>query len=135
MPDFDDLRDNLVEKKPVVGDQDDSVGVGRQVAFKPITGRQVKVIGRLVKQQQVRLLQQQLGQRNTHLPATGKFFTRLAPVLLGETKPLEDAANFGLHSVAAALPEELLQFGIAIQIRRFCHTTDLAFKLLDFGFN
>ena len=44
-----------------------------EIALQPIAGFEVKVVGGLIEQQQARLLQQQLGQSDAHLPAAGKL--------------------------------------------------------------
>ena len=51
-----------VEKVPVVRDDDDGAGKIGQRGFEPLDGFNVQVIGRLVEQQQARLLQHELGQ-------------------------------------------------------------------------
>ena len=73
IPDFHDLGGRDVQKVAVVGDQHERVRVGGKIAFEPVPCLKVQVIGRLIKQQQVRPLQQELGQHDSHLPATGKF--------------------------------------------------------------
>ena len=65
-----DAADHRVEEVAVVGDQDDGVRVAAEVVLEPVAGLQVEMVGRLVEEQQARLAQQQLGQRQTHLPAT-----------------------------------------------------------------
>ena len=67
-----DARDDRVEEEAVVGHQDDGVRIGVQILLEPVARFEVEVIGRLVEQQQVRLAQQQLGERDAHLPAAGE---------------------------------------------------------------
>ena len=55
-----DRAHGAVQKPAVVADDDDRVGVFRQIAFQPQRPFEVEVIGRLVEQQQVGLLEQQL---------------------------------------------------------------------------
>ena len=55
-------------------DQHVSVRIGSQILFQPVAGFEIEMVGRLVKQKQVGLVQQQLGQRDAHLPAAGKLF-------------------------------------------------------------
>ena len=77
-----DLRDPLrdvVEEVPVVGDGDDGARVGGQVLLEPQHGLGVQVVGGLVEQEEVRLLQQQLAQRDAALLATGEVCDRLVP--------------------------------------------------------
>ena len=74
VPDLDNLVDGHVEKIAVVRDQHKGIGIVAEIFLQPVAGFEIKMVGRLVQQQQVRLLQQQFGQRDAHLPAAGKFF-------------------------------------------------------------
>ena len=51
-----------------------------QIFFQPVAGFEIEMVGGLVEQQQVGLLQQQLGERDAHLPAAGKFVGLARPV-------------------------------------------------------
>ena len=61
VPDLDDLVDGDVEKIAVVRDQYESVGIVAQIFFQPVAGFEIEMVGRLVEQQQIGLLQQKLG--------------------------------------------------------------------------
>lgn len=67
----DPLRD-VVEEVPVVGDGEDGAGVLRQELLEPEHALGVEVVGGLVEEQQVGLLQEQLGQRHAALLASGE---------------------------------------------------------------
>ena len=58
------------------------------------------MVGRLVEQQQVGLCQQQLGQRDAHLPAAGEFFGLARPVCLAEAEAGEHGADLRVECVA-----------------------------------
>ncbi len=58
VPDLGDLVDRDVEKVAVVRDQQEGVRIVLQIFFEPVARFEIKVIGRLVEQQQVGLLQQ-----------------------------------------------------------------------------
>ena len=60
------------------------------------------MVGRLVEQQQVGLLQQQFGQGEAHLPAAGEFFGLAVPVLLYKSQPGKNGADLGLDGIAVA---------------------------------
>ena len=100
VPDLDDLVDGHVEKIAVVRNQHEGVGIVAEILFQPVARFEIEMVGRLVEQQQVRLLQQQLGQRDAHLPAAGKFFGLPRPVFLAETQPCKHRADLGLDGVA-----------------------------------
>ena len=61
--------DHHVDEIAVVADQHDRSGVVGQERLQPFDARQVKVVGRLVEQQHVGVLQQQPGERHAHHPA------------------------------------------------------------------
>ena len=58
VPQLEQLAHGDVEEIAVVGDQHKGVRVGLQIAFQPVAGFQVQVIGGLVEQQQVGLFEQ-----------------------------------------------------------------------------
>ena len=68
------------------------------------------MIGGLVQQQQVRLFEQQLGQRDAHLPAAGEFFGAPGPVLLAEAQAVQHGAHLRFDRVAVAIAE----FGVDV---------------------
>ncbi len=63
------------------------------------------MIGRLVEQQQVGFFEQQLGQRDAHLPAAGEFFGALGPIALGKAEAGEHHAHLRLDGEAVARAE------------------------------
>ena len=67
-----------------------------------------------VEQQQVWLLQQQLRQRDAHLPAAGELFGRARPIFLAETEPLQHRSDLRLDRVTVARLELVLQLVKAI---------------------
>ena len=84
VPDFHRSVYRDVEEITVVGDQDVGEGVAEQVRFEPVAGFEIEVVGRLVEQQHVGLLQEKLRERDAHLPAAGKFFGAAGPVFFVE---------------------------------------------------
>ncbi len=69
---LEDPGGDVVEEVPVVGDGQDGAGVGREVALEPLHGLGVEVVGGLVEEQQVGLLEQQLAQRDPATLTTGE---------------------------------------------------------------
>ena len=63
---------DVVEEVAVVGDDQDGAGVGDQVLLQPGDGLGVEVVGRLVEQQDVGVLQQQLAEGDAALLAAGE---------------------------------------------------------------
>ena len=100
-----DPRDDRVEEEPVVRDEDDRVRVLGQVAFEPVARVEIEVVGRLVEQQQAGLLQQQLRQRDAHLPAAGERLGRPLRVRLREAEAAQHRRDLQVDGVAVAVPE------------------------------
>ncbi len=55
-----------------MGDDEDRTRIGAQVAFEPVHGFRVEMVGRLVEQQQVGLLKQQTAERDPAALAAGE---------------------------------------------------------------
>ena len=115
VPDLDNLVDGDVEKIAVVRDQHKRVGIMRQIFFQPVARFEIEMVGGLVEQQQVRLLQQQLGQCDAHLPAAGEFFGPAMPVFLAETEAHEHAPDLRLDGVSVASAKFVLEALIALR--------------------
>ena len=94
-----------IQKIAVVRNQHDGVRIIRQVLLQPVAGFQIEVIGRFVEQQQVGLFEQQLGQRDAHLPAAGEFLGAALPIALAEAEAAEDGTHLGFDGVAVARAE------------------------------
>ena len=74
---------------------------------------QVQVVRRLVEQQQRRAAQQQLGERDAHLPSARKRLGRFVEIGLREPQALEHLGHAQLDAVAFVLAEVLGQLVIA----------------------
>src|SRR6185312_2711854 len=70
---LEDPGGHVVQEVPVVGDGDDGAGVLGQVLLQPLHALRVQVVGRLVEQQQVGRLEQQLAQRDPAALTTGEL--------------------------------------------------------------
>ena len=70
--DLGDPLGDVVEEVPVVGDGEDGAGVLGEVLLEPEHALGVEVVGGLVEQQQVGLLQQELAERDAALLTTGE---------------------------------------------------------------
>ncbi len=114
VPDFRDLVDHHVEKITVVRNQHQGVRIIVQIFFQPVARFEIEMVRRLVQQQQVWFLQQQLGQRQPHLPAAGEFVRLPLPVFFAKAKPLQHASYLGFNRVAVAGAEFVLQTVIAV---------------------
>ena len=75
------------------------------------------MVGRFVQQQQVRLLQKQLGQRQPHLPAAGERLRRTLEVLALEPQALQHRRRLQLDRVSVAEAELILKVAVASKHR------------------
>ncbi len=76
---FGDPLGDVVEEVPVVSDGEDSTGILCEVLLEPENAFGVEVVSRLVKQEQVGLLQKQLGQRHAALLTTRQVGDGVVP--------------------------------------------------------
>ena len=109
IPDLDDLVHRHIQKIAVVRDQHEGERIIGQVLLQPVARFQIQVIGRLVEQQQVRLFEQQLGQRDAHLPAARKFFGAPVPFRVRKPKPREHRSNLRLDGISIARAKFAIQ--------------------------
>ncbi len=118
VPYLDGLVHRHVEKVAIVGDEDVAVGIVVEIALQPIAGFQIKVVGGLVEQQQAGLLQQQLGQRDAHLPAAGELLCLPRPVMLAEAQAAQHRAHLRVECIAVVGAKVGVEMRKAIGRRR-----------------
>jgi len=114
VPDFRDLVDHYIEEVAVVRDQHQCMRIIVQIFFQPVARFEIEVVGGFVQQEQVRLLQEQFGERQPHLPAARKFVGLALPVFFAKAQPLQHAPHFSFDRVAVAGAEFVLQAVIAV---------------------
>ena len=100
VPQLGNLVHRHVQKVSIVRNQDKRKWIRCQIFFQPVARFQVEMVRRLVQKKDVRLLQQQLGQSDSHLPAAGKLFRAPRPVLLLETEAVQHRPDLRLDRVA-----------------------------------
>ena len=113
-----DARDDRVEEVAVVRDEDDRVRIRAEVLLEPVARLEIEVVGRLVEQQQVRAPEQQLGQRDAHLPAAGERLRRTVVVLGAEAEAAQHRRDAQVHAVALVEPEPILELAVARRASR-----------------
>ncbi len=75
------------------------------------------MVGRLVEQEQIRRAQQQLGQRETHLPAAREVIGQLLLNRRLEAEPAQHRADLELDLIAVGHAEAILQLAVAREDR------------------
>ncbi len=119
---FEDPFGDVVQEVPIVGDRQDGAWVLGQVLFQPLHALGVEVVGGLVEQQQVGLLQQQLAQRHPAPLATGQVSHRLVAGraaqrvhrLLDPRIELPAVAVLDLLHQVALLGEQRIEVGVRL---------------------
>ncbi len=72
------------------------------------------MVGGLVEEQHVGVLQQEPGERDAHHPAAGEGADVLLHVRIGESEPAQDAARLRLHAIAAERLEPMLEPAVLV---------------------
>ena len=94
--------DDGVHESAIVADHEHGAAVALEKVLQPAHTLQVEVVGRLVEQQQVRLAQQQLGQRDAHLPAARELVGGARHVRLVKAQAEKHAVRLAFDVVAVA---------------------------------
>ena len=98
-----------------MGDQHHGVGIVDQELLEPVARLEVEVVGRLVEQQQPGAAQQQLGQRDAHLPAAGERLGGFLEVGPFEAETAQHGVHLRLDAVAVAILEGGLDLAVAVE--------------------
>jgi len=94
-----------------VGDQYHSIGVVGQKGFQPLDGFDIQVVGRLIKQQHIRALQQQLGQFDAHAPTSAEFVGGSIEVCPCKAQPGQRFLHLGLVVVHPGQRQSFILMG------------------------
>ena len=112
-----DVVDTGVHEGAVVTDDEHGAVVVRDKAAQPLDAFEVQVVGGLVQQQQVGMAQEELCQRNTHLPAARELGTRALKVGDLKAQTGQDLAGVALELVAAQVLKAVLDLAVLVKER------------------
>ena len=93
--------DHVVHELAVVADHDDGALVAAQKALEPLHRLKIQVVCGLVEHEHLGIADQQLCQRDAHLPAAGEVRGGLLDVAFLEAQAEQHAADLGLDGVTA----------------------------------
>ena len=110
-----DMVDAGVHESAVVADDEHGAIVVGDKAAQPLDAFEVQVVGGLVQQQQVGVTQEELCQRNTHLPAAGELGARAFKVGDLEAQAGQDFAGVALELVAAQVLKAVLDLAVLVK--------------------
>ena len=100
--DLNDPLGDLVDEVPVVGDGKDRPLEGLDIVFQPFHAVQVQMVGGLVQQEDIRLLQQEPCQVDPGLLPAGEAVEELGPLGWGDPQAVADLVHLYVHVVAAS---------------------------------
>ena len=109
---------HLVQKIAVVTDGEDGALEVEDIVLQPFRGPQIQVVGGLVQQQDVRVLQDQAGQVYPGLLPAGETVKELLPLGCGDLQTVGHPVAVALHAVAAHAAEIVRQTVVRLQQSR-----------------
>ena len=95
-------------------DQDTSLVVGK-IRFQPLDRSEVKVVGRLVEDQQIRLKEKEFSECYTGFLSAGKSIDRFVNIISDKAKSVDDSHNLAFACVAVFCLKFSLHAVIALQ--------------------
>ena len=120
-----------IQKIAIVRDDQHRARIIPQVPFQPFGPFQIEMVGRFVKNQQIRLSHQFPGQRDPGLLPAGKLRRRPSQFLLGKAQPQGYLANPTVHCISVGMFKPGHDLGILIEqfrSRSFAGRGDLLFQ-------
>ena len=116
--DLDDPGDGAVQEIPVVGDGDHRAVERANVLLQPLGSVEVQVVGGLVQQQDVRVLQDEAAQVHPGLLPAGEAVEKLLPLGVRNGQAVCDLVHRHVRVVAAEGLEPLAEGAVPLQNRR-----------------
>ena len=111
--DLDDLADDAVHELAVVRGHHQRALETLQEGLEPDQAFEIEMVAGLVEQHRVGPHQQDLGQRDAHLPAARQLADVALHHLLAEAQTAEDLARAAVERIAVELVEAALHLAIA----------------------
>ena len=112
-----DVVDAGVHEGAVVADDEHGAVVVRDKAAQPLDAFEVQVVGGLVQKEQVGMAQEELGQRDAHLPAARELGARALKVGDLKAQAGQDLARVALELVAAQVLKAVLDLAVLVKER------------------
>ena len=110
-----DVIDAGVHKGAVVADDEHGAVVARDKAAQPLDTFEVQMVGGLVQKQQVGVAQEELGERDAHLPAARELGARALKVGDLKAEAGQDLAGVALELVAAQVLKAVLDLAVLVE--------------------
>ena len=110
-----DVVDAGVHEGAVVADDENGAVVVGDKAAQPLDALEVQVVGGLVQKQQVGVAQEELGERDAHLPAARELGARAFKVGDLKAQAGQDLAGVALELVAAQVLKAVLDLAVLVK--------------------
>ena len=110
-----DVVDAGVHEGAVVADDEDGAVVAGDKTAQPLDALEVQVVGGLVQKQQVGVAQEELGERDAHLPAARELGAGALKVGDFEAQAGQDFAGVALELVAAQVLKAVLYLAVLVK--------------------
>ncbi len=107
-----DPRDRGVEEGAVVRRDEQRAGPAPEVVLEPLEGVEVQVVRGFVEEEQVRVGDDEPGERRARLLPAGQGAWRLGPLVAGEAEAAERRIHPLVEGVAAQHVEPVLEIGV-----------------------
>ena len=109
MFDFHDLRNNLIQEIPVMADYQNGTLILGEITFEPGNACNVKMVGRLVEDDQIRAQKQQSSERNTGFLASRKSIDRFVEFVLMKAETFDNAGHLGAERIPVFLLKGMVE--------------------------
>ena len=83
-----DLCDDLIEKIPVMGNDENSTAVVQEICLQPCDGGHIQMVRRLIEENDVRICEKKFTQRNSCLLSAGQCGDLFGKLFLRKSESL-----------------------------------------------
>ena len=111
-----DMADGTVQKATIMADDDDGMGIARQIGFQPQRAFQIQIVGRFVQQQQIGLAEQHPRQGDPHPPPARKVARRSRLIGGRKAQTVQDRGRPRLGRPGVDIDQPRLDLGDAMGI-------------------
>src|SRR5687768_5764667 len=99
---------DLVQKMPVMGNDNQAAVVGAQMVLKPVDGIEIEIVRGLVKQQNVRVAEQGLRQQDAHFLSALQFAHFSNMKMFRDVEAIKQDRRIDLCGVTAFVSDDAL---------------------------
>src|SRR5579862_277351 len=114
--DFENARGQVIDEVAIVRNKDDGAGIFHQRVQQNIFCPQVKMVRGLVKQQEVRRMQQQAQQGIASTLTAGENADLLEDIVFGKQETSQQAAKLGLAATGRGIAEIIDQACVGLEL-------------------